>query len=61
MRVYQREELEFGEPSTTVDDDYSYEIPVSPDSEALGGFGRSSIESPVSDPFRAPSIDGMNF
>ncbi|MCY4669274.1 MAG: magnesium transporter, partial [Rhodococcus sp.] len=56
-----REELEFGEPSTTVDDDYSYEIPVSPDSEALGGFGRSSIESPVSDPFRAPSIDGMNF
>ncbi|WMN01790.1 magnesium transporter [Rhodococcus erythropolis] len=56
-----REELEFGKPSTAVDDDYSYEIPVSPDSEALDGFGRSSMESPVSDPFRAPSIDGMNF
>ncbi|OYD71417.1 hypothetical protein [Rhodococcus sp. OK302] len=56
-----REELQFGSEGKVAVDQYSYEIPVSPDSVALGGFSGAPSAAPVSDPFRAPSIDGMNF
>lgn len=56
-----REELQFGGETSAIVDEHSFEIPVSPDAGALGGFGKQSSVAPVSDPFRAPSIDGMNF
>ncbi|MFE4503862.1 magnesium transporter [Rhodococcus sp. NPDC056743] len=56
-----REELQFGGEKSPIEDERSFEIPVSPDAGALDGFGKHSSVAPVSDPFRAPSIDGMNF
>lgn len=56
-----REDLQFGGSATAAVDDRSFDIPVSPDSAALGGLGGTHSANPVSDPFQAPSIDGMNF
>lgn len=56
-----REEFEFGVQAIDSAKEAVFVIPVSPDDAALRGFGGSSAAVPVSDPFRAPSIDGMNF